>query len=127
MTTETEKAVPLTEADAYARTPAVVVFSELDDEGRTILYAHLEVNGDLADVVLRAEQAAEDLGLTDPAIQVTFRLMDAIDGVLTGAEIIGEPGLFDLSAKPLMDAMRGELLAMLARIDGIKYTDEPCS
>lgn len=97
------------------------VFSELDADGRLRLYLHFSAAGGLEDAMWDAIDAWQNAVPGDPCLQVCFRLSDALDFELEGNEVPWTDGLIDPAAKPRIDAMRSELLQMVARIDGVKY------
>ena len=97
------------------------VFSELDSDGRLRLFLHFSAEGGLEDAMWDAIEAWQDDVPGDPCLEVCFRLSDALEFELEGNEIPWTDGLIDPVAKPRIDAMRAELLQMVARIDGVKY------
>lgn len=97
------------------------VFSELDSAGRLRLYLHFSAAGGLEDAMWAAIDAWQKDVPGDPCLQVCFRLSDALDFELEGNELPFDGGRIDQASKPRLEAMRAELMQMVARIDCVEY------
>jgi hypothetical protein len=99
------------------------VFSELDPDGRLWLYLHFCMDSGIDEVMWDAIDAWQNDEDGNPVLRVFFRLSDVLERELEGHELFGSGGLVSQKCKPTLDAMRTELLQMVARIDGVKYAD----
>jgi hypothetical protein len=97
------------------------VFSELDDDGELLLYFHycpqFGVDDDIG-TIWDAVNAWEK-GAHDSCLHVRFRLSDALDVELDSNSY--PDGRIDPERRPVIEAMRAELVSMLERIDAVKY------
>lgn len=55
------------------------------------------------------------------SISQEFALRDALDSAIEMNEMPAHEGAIDADEKPLFDAMRSELVAMIERIDGLTF------
>lgn len=98
------------------------VFCEVDPDGRLQLFLHFydgKYDGDHPFWKAICAWLDEDSGTND--LRVNFRLSDVLDFELEGHELFRFKGKTNIKAKPVLDAMRAELMQMVARIDAVQY------
>lgn len=97
------------------------VFADLNQSGKLSLYVYFSAFCGIDASMWEAIEAWTDDSEADTALEVRFSLADALD-MLLDSNMYGDK--VDASEKPVIDAMRSELLQMVARIDALKYTEE---
>lgn len=76
---------------------------------------------DAIDETLDGAMAAWGNGNEEVAISTQFALRDALDSAIEMHEMPAYGNAIDAEAKPMFDAMRAELVAMIVRIDALKF------
>jgi hypothetical protein len=98
---------------------ALVVHSEETADGRII--CSIGFSNDGSDPIVDAA-ALEWHGEDGVQLWVDFSLSAILDDRIDAYQLVQEPaGTVEEEARPLMAAMRAELLAMVAKIDALEY------
>ena len=94
-----------------------------------MLHPRLGANGvelfcylsDAIDETLDEAMAAWGNGNEEVAISTQFALSDALDSAIDMHQMPAYDNAIDTDAKPMFDAMRAELMAMVERIDALTF------
>ena len=82
------------------------------------LFCHLS---DAIDETLDEAMAAWGSGNEEAAISTRFTLSDALNSAIDMHEMPAYDNAIDAAARPMFDAMRAELVAMVERIDALTF------
>lgn len=94
------------------------VSSDLTEDGFKLCIVLSDDDPDLFGEIAKAWDDDDPIELL-----IGFKLSDALETAITSHEMPAYENAIDSAAKPLFDAMRAELSAMIDRIDALKFAE----
>ena len=103
-----------------------LIFTQMDPSGGLDLYLHLS-NCSIDEELEAAIAAWDDSDLDEVNIQVHFKAADILGSIIDGWSTSANRRRLNADAKPMVNALKADLLAMLARIETLEFSPDPLS